>query len=175
MNLLELAKAIGVEGFLHCEELQRLVELACDRDALEIGSYRGLSAWGMGLTAKTLTCVDTFQARTNGQGQQENLTTLRDFLRATARYNERHVLYYVGTSQQASVDLEGMYDMIFVDADHSYPGVKRDIELWTPKMRPGGIWAFHDYGSTDYPGVKYAVDETFPEGETYISLRIVRT
>lgn len=161
MNLLELASAIGVDGFLHCEELQKLVELACNRDVLEIGSYRGLSAWGMALTAKTLTCVDTFSAATNGQDQRENRTTYRDFLRATDRYNDRHVLHYVGTSRQASVDLEGQYDLIFVDGAHDFAGVKQDIELWAPKLRAGGVWAFHDYGSSDYPGVKQAVDERF--------------
>ncbi len=178
MNLHELAKSIGVEGFLHCSELQMLVELACNRDVLEIGSYRGLSAWGMGLTAKTLTAVDTFSAATNGQDQRENRTTYRDFLRATSRYSAAHLLHYVGTSRQASIDIEGQYDLIFVDAQHTYEGVKEDIELWTPKLRPGGIWAFHDYCHLEYPGVKQATDERFggakPE-DVCVTLRMVRT
>src|SRR6186713_1466154 len=48
VNMLELAARIGVEGFLHCEELNKLIELAVNRDVLEVGSFRGLSAWGMG-------------------------------------------------------------------------------------------------------------------------------
>ncbi len=178
MNLLELAKSIGVEGFLHCSELAMLVELACNRDVVEIGSFRGLSAWGMALTAKTLTAVDTFSACTNGQDQRENRTTYRDFLRATARYSAAHLLHYVGTSRQASIDIEGQYDLIFCDAAHDYASVKQDIELWEPKLRSGGIWAFHDYGSTDYVGVKQAVDEKFgpaPEGSVCVTLRTVKT
>ncbi len=178
MNLLEMANSIGVHGFLHCEELQKLVELACNRDVLEVGAYRGLSAWGMALTAKTMTSVDTFAARTNGQDQQENLTTYRDFLHATRRYSEGHILVYVGTSAQASCDLEGDYDLIFVDASHDFADVKADIEYWKPHMRAGGIWAFHDYMADQYPGVQQAVDEAFgpaQAGDVCVTLRVVRT
>lgn len=47
---------------------------------------------------------------------------------------------------------------VYVDADHSYEGVKRDIEAWHMKLVPGGIMAFHDYESAQY-GVKRAVTE----------------
>ena len=178
MNLIGLAGAINVHGFLHCNELHRLVELACNRDVLEIGSFRGLSAWGMGLTAKTLTCVDRFSATSDGVGESGNVTTLRDFLRATARYSQEMMLHYVGTSERAVVDIEGSFDMIFVDGDHSYNGVKSDIERWGSKLRPGGIWAFHDYAGegAQYPGVKQAVDEKFgiPE-DVCVTLRVVKT
>lgn len=49
-------------------------------------------------------------------------------------------------------------DLVYVDADHSYEGVKRDIESWWPKLKRGGIMAFHDYESIEY-GVKQAVTE----------------
>jgi cephalosporin hydroxylase len=42
-------------------------------------------------------------------------------------------------------------DFLFIDADHSYDSVKRDFELWSPLVRPGGIVAFHDV-KPDYPG-----------------------
>lgn len=35
-------------------------------------------------------------------------------------------------------------DFVFIDGDHSYEGVKRDFELWSALVRPGGIIAFHD-------------------------------
>lgn len=35
-------------------------------------------------------------------------------------------------------------DFLFIDGDHSYDGVKRDFELWSPLVRPGGIVALHD-------------------------------
>ncbi|HMS55783.1 MAG TPA: class I SAM-dependent methyltransferase [Fimbriimonadaceae bacterium] len=48
-------------------------------------------------------------------------------------------------------------DFIFIDADHSYPAVKRDIRNFLPKVKPGGILAGHDYGHS--PQVRRAVDE----------------
>jgi predicted O-methyltransferase YrrM len=179
VNLLEIAKKLEICVYLHVGELEKLIELACNRDVLEVGCYRGGSAWGMGLTAKSLTCVDTFRAATDGVRQMENLTTYRDFLRATERYDSKKFLMsYVGTSQEASATIEAMYDMIFIDADHSYAGVKQDIALWESKLRPGGIWAFHDYGD-QFAGVKQAVDERFgccqSQEDVCVTLRVVRT
>lgn len=34
---------------------------------------------------------------------------------------------------------------ILVDGDHSYEGVKRDIELYYPILAPGGVMVFHDF------------------------------
>lgn len=58
-------------------------------------------------------------------------------------------------------------DLLIVDGDHSYEGVKRDLEAWLSHMNKGGIVFLHDYDATDtefadmerYPGVKQAVDE----------------
>ena len=37
-----------------------------------------------------------------------------------------------------------LVDFLFIDADHSYAGVRRDYELYTPLIRPGGIVCMHD-------------------------------
>ena len=35
-------------------------------------------------------------------------------------------------------------DFLFIDGDHSYDGVKRDFEMYSTLVRPGGLIAFHD-------------------------------
>jgi predicted O-methyltransferase YrrM len=35
-------------------------------------------------------------------------------------------------------------DFLFIDADHSYEGVKRDFESYSQLVRKGGIIAIHD-------------------------------
>ena len=35
-------------------------------------------------------------------------------------------------------------DFLFIDGDHSYEGVKKDFEMYSPLVRAGGIIAFHD-------------------------------
>ena len=47
-------------------------------------------------------------------------------------------------------------DLIFIDADHSYESVKKDILAYTPKLKDNGILSGHDI---DYPGVNKAVRE----------------
>lgn len=36
------------------------------------------------------------------------------------------------------------YDVIFVDGDHRYDGVRKDFEKWFPHLAPGGHMIFHD-------------------------------
>lgn len=35
-------------------------------------------------------------------------------------------------------------DFLFIDGDHSYDGVRKDFEMYSPLVRKGGIVAFHD-------------------------------
>jgi len=35
-------------------------------------------------------------------------------------------------------------DFFFIDGDHSYKGVKKDFEMYSPLVKEGGIIAFHD-------------------------------
>ena len=35
-------------------------------------------------------------------------------------------------------------DLLFIDGDHSYEGVRKDYELYTPLVRKGGLIVFHD-------------------------------
>ncbi len=38
----------------------------------------------------------------------------------------------------------GQIDFLFIDGDHSYEGVKKDFEMYSPLVRKNGIIAFHD-------------------------------
>ena len=49
-------------------------------------------------------------------------------------------------------------DCIFIDGDHTYEGVQKDIHLYGPIAKPGGILVFDDYVG-GFPGVVKAVDE----------------
>lgn len=55
---------------------------------------------------------------------------------------------------------DGTVDFIYIDANHSYEGVKKDIELFLPKLSKGGIIGGHDYNK-EWSGVIKAVDEIF--------------
>jgi len=50
----------------------------------------------------------------------------------------------------------GSLDIVFIDANHCYEYVKKDIEKYTPKLKSTGMLTGHDI---DYPGVNKAVNE----------------
>lgn len=46
--------------------------------------------------------------------------------------------------------------LVYIDADHTYKGVKADIDSWLPKIKPGKFLAGHDF---NLPEVERAVRE----------------
>lgn len=68
-----------------------------------------------------------------------------------------------GDSFDRAKDFEdNSIDFVFIDANHTYEFVKRDIEAFLPKMKAGGVIAGHDY-NLSHPGVLQAVNEAFVE------------
>lgn len=58
---------------------------------------------------------------------------------------------------QTQID-DNSLDAVFVDADHSYDAVSKDLPFWYKKIRKGGWLLGDDYNSC-HPGTTKAVDE----------------
>lgn len=60
---------------------------------------------------------------------------------------------------------DGFFDIIYIDADHTYEGCKRDIEAWYPKVRKGGFLTGDDFSDSKAPntGVKFGVKQAVRE------------
>jgi len=52
-------------------------------------------------------------------------------------------------------------DIIFIDGDHSYEGVRRDIQMWLPHCSDT-LFCCHDYTKA-HKGVMKAIDELLPD------------
>lgn len=76
---------------------------------------------------------------------------------------ERRALLRANSDTASRAIADESLDFAFIDADHTYEGVSRDISAWWPKVRPGGILAGHDYGGRKNRegiwGVNRAVNE----------------
>jgi len=64
----------------------------------------------------------------------------------------------VETSVKAAENFTEPVELIFIDASHLYEDVKKDFEVWFPKVVDGGVMVFHD--SSLSPGVIRLVKES---------------
>jgi hypothetical protein len=65
--------------------------------------------------------------------------------------------------EAASLFPNEYFDMVYIDGDHSYSEVKKDIKAWLPKIKKGGIISGHDYARNreNHNEVAKVVDEIF--------------
>jgi len=100
-----------------------------------------------------------------GKGAQQ--VNERFFNKVLQKY-PKNIIKHKGYSLPVSAEFENeSVDLIFLDGDHEYDGLKADIEAWLPKLRVGGFLAGHDYGHAKFPGMKKCVDDLFPNAEIY--------
>jgi hypothetical protein len=100
---------------------------------------------------------DGFSTDVIGYGGFENLVTnIKTHLSEhSSRYNWfRQPSISITESQIPDESL----DAVFIDADHSYEAVSKDIPFWFKKLRKGGWLLGDDYASC-HPGTAKAVDE----------------
>jgi hypothetical protein len=84
--------------------------------------------------------------------------------------NDNRVCILKGFSHKmASFVSDDSLGLVYIDGDHTYNGCKSDIKVWMPKLKQGGIMAFHDYNDFPNYGVKRAVIE-FMKGENEINI-----
>lgn len=82
-----------------------------------------------------------------------------------SRSRGRATIMRMESLEAAATFKDSLMDCVFIDADHSYEGVARDIRAWLPKVKPGGWIGGHDYDHPDQGEVKRAVDEIFDSVE----------
>jgi hypothetical protein len=63
--------------------------------------------------------------------------------------------------------------MVYVDADHSYEGVTKDLIAYYPKVISGGLIAMHDYLSPDYQVEKACRDFLKEKGYDYSEIVLI--
>ena len=141
---------------------------------VEVGSWKGKSAAFMAVEVANsyknidFYCVDTWEGGPDHQ-DRDDLDSLYDTFISNMKSLENYYTPMKMTSLEASNQFENeSLDFVFIDASHEYEDVKNDIAAWLPKVKPGGIFAGHDY-YTDYdyfPGVKRAVNESLADIKT---------
>jgi len=65
-------------------------------------------------------------------------------------------------------------DLLYIDSEHEREATIREFGAWRPVLRAGAIVVFDDYGNTNFPGVREAVEELGLAGEERGTLFVYR-
>ena len=82
-----------------------------------------------------------------------------EFLKTKYENNKKVTLHKGYSHDILNTFNDNTFDMIYVDGDHSYNGVKRDLEIAFLKVKKGGYICGHDYSNAMFPSVVNAVNE----------------
>jgi predicted O-methyltransferase YrrM len=147
--------AVGLEG-PHTQTSQKerdtLKRLVAGRKrAVEIGVYEGATTAMLAAAIKSggggrLYAVDPFFPGRAGICWSE-IVARSEVRRSGA---SEVVAFVKDLSTKACRELDGDFDFVFIDGDHSLEGVKQDWQDWSQRIAPGGILALHDTRVPDY-------------------------
>lgn len=176
-----------IQGYfieLDRQDYEHLINMLPDNSLMaEIGCFRGRSLCSIAdiIIRKNITvqAVDLFDKVYSKEYVEPDVYLNRggmwdDFVGNIDRFGltDRVRALWSTSLNAANLLSTTMYDLVFIDADHSYEAVKADIEAWWPKVKIGGILAFHDYdhNGRSWPDVHKAIHEKF--GQPYFGCYI---
>jgi predicted O-methyltransferase YrrM len=157
-------RAAAVEGWLSDEQGRALFEAAAKTSGrgaiVEIGSWKGRSttwlASGARLAGRRVYAVDPHR----GSREDPGAATLDEFVGNLARNALADVVDpLIMSSEEAAAHIAGPVELLFIDGDHAYEAVRRDAELWLPRLTDGGLVMFHDVATAAYTGPRRVVRE----------------
>jgi len=151
----------------YCDKMEEL-------HILEIGVFQGdfLEYIEQNIKYDTIEGVDLFYGEV-GSGDENGNNMIKcdmstQFILLNSKYedNKNVNLYKSHSNTYLAQQPNDKYNVIYIDADHSYDAVKRDIELAYEKIKNGGYIMGHDYELNKDKcfhnwqfGTKRAVDE----------------
>lgn len=169
----ECAKANEVKSKkMRWHVLYKLIKENNYKKCLEIGTAQGWTAHSILLNTNdvTWTTIDpykSYEEYSDGKNNIKILDSLKNqAYKSLSPFSDRW-FNVEKFSDEAVHDIDDDYDLIFIDGNHSYDYVKKDIELFYPKLKKGGTLAGHDYKrpNNEHEGVTQAVNEFIDESQ----------
>jgi predicted O-methyltransferase YrrM len=138
-----LAHGIAALRLDEAAYLYRLVRQARPRAVVEIGRLRGGSTLLLAAAVRDDATLYSYDLPVRYRGMDGGSLDAQ-LMAALRRYGlSDRVRLMVEDSRTADLP-EPVCDLLFVDGDHSYEGVRADYLHWRDVLRPGGHVLFHD-------------------------------
>ena len=167
MNHIYEDECFGEQWFTY-SSVYRLMVDKCQPNGtiVELGAWKGRSSAFLVVEAKNKSPDINIHIVDTWLGSEEHTEEMKDnlyqkFKSNMARLDGLYKEHRMTTNEAVHLFKDESLDGVFIDADHSYEAVKKDIDDWMPKVRKCGILAGHDYIQT-FSGVVKAVNESFP-------------
>lgn len=77
-------------------------------------------------------------------------------------FGNRATILRLPSIEAAKLFRPSSLDFVFIDGDHSCEAITADIQAWLPILRETGILTGHDYDAEEFPDVRWAVHDIFP-------------
>ena len=151
-------RQLDIPTAMSVEEAAELARLSAGRTVLEIGAWYGFSTCVIASTAKEVVSVDPHRVD-EWDGRTPGVWSFETWRANVDKYAACPVTAVVGRSPGVLAYLSNVFDMAFIDGDHSYDAVLADGRECVALMQPFlyGILVFHDYGRVE--GVMEAVQQ----------------
>ena len=169
--------SVSVTTYTNRWELAALYKLAVTAPsgavAVEIGSHLGASACymaaGLRAVGGTLTCIDTWN--NDAMGREPQADTFAAFTANTIQLASSIKMVRKNSIDLTDGDLPTAIDLGFIDGDHSYHGASTDFRALAPRVKAGGVLAFHDSVGVD--GVCRVIGEALVTGEWVLAGQVL--
>lgn len=119
---------------------------------VELGAHSGESSaiWAGTRMFQQITLIDTWQNRA-----AKGLCEFR-----MRRFKNVNMVEADGIKAAERFE-DDYFDFLYLDADHCKDFTVECLNAWMPKVKPGGIFAGHDWNEESWPGVIEGVTEVF--------------
>ena len=166
---MNIARALDIPGYMNEPALRWLAERAAEHKVIvELGCFCGRSTRALAdNTPGVVYAIDDWQGVRKTQWgertpemEEEGRRSFLSFCQNMQDHilSDKVVVLKMDHANLAYLDWDPTTppDMVFIDGDHDYESVARDIRVWDEKLAPGGLICGDDYS---WKGVREALED----------------
>jgi FkbM family methyltransferase len=142
--------------FDHRDKLPEfLTNLGLVNKGVELGTFKGgysrkiVSNWPGKLYMVDVWRPLSIEEYDDASNHQNHIDAYSEAMSEIKGYEDRAFMLRMKGIYASELFEDNSLDFVYIDANHTYEGVKEDIKYWYPKVKPGGLLLGHDYIPND--------------------------